>query len=166
MRSWRSLLVLVCACKAELGGTPVDPDGPNSPDASIDAAPDALGTFAPWSTPLMIGPAGTGVAEDDGTLSHSKLEMVFALSDPAIDAGRKHLYYISRPSVTSNNWSARARLSFNIDGTSDETPRFSADDKAIFFASNRTGTTGGLDVWMTTRPTAGVNAGWSTPGLV
>ena len=162
---WGSLLILLCACKAEIGGNPNDPDAANPADAGIDA-PDAMGTFAPWSTPAMVPGGSTGVSEDDGTLSNSKLEMIFAKADPAIDGGRKHLYWMSRTSVTATTWSTPVRLSFNVDGTSDETGRFSADDKMLYFASSRTGTTGGLDIWQTTRPTVGVATGWTAPTLV
>lgn len=168
MRSrWRMLLLLLCACKAEIGGNPADPDAIGASDGGTDAAPDAVGTFGPWAAPAMIPGASTpGASEDDGTLSNSKLELVFALADAAIDNGRKHLYWTSRPSVTSMTWSTPVRLAFNLDGTSDETPRFSADDKTLYFASNRAGTAGGLDVWQTTRPTVGVATGWTSPTRV
>src|SRR5215212_8605117 len=123
---WRMLLVLLCACKAELGGNPADPDAPPA-DGDVDA-PDASGTFGPWSAPILVPGASTAINEDDATLSTSKLEMVFSKSDAAIDAGRKHLYWMSRASVTATTWSTPVRLAFNLDGTSDETPRFSADD--------------------------------------
>jgi hypothetical protein len=162
---WGTALILLGACKAEIGqtnGTTID-----APDVIIDADIDAPGTFAPWSTPMMVPGASTaGAAEDDATLSYSGLELIFAKADPAIDAGRKHLYWMSRPSTSSMQWSAPLRLSFNIDGTSDETPRFSQDDKTLYFASSRTGTAGGLDIWSTTRPTIGVSTGWNVPALV
>ncbi|HLL25063.1 MAG TPA: hypothetical protein VK427_23170 [Kofleriaceae bacterium] len=159
MRSpWRSLLVLMCACKAEIGGISAS----NLPDDStIDA-----GTLAPWSSPMLVDTANTASNEDDGSLSASKLELVFAKADAAIDSGRKHLYYTSRSSVTATTWTAPVRLDFNVNGTSDETPRFAAGDKTLYFASSRTGTTGGLDIWQTTRPMVGVATGWTTPTLV
>ena len=168
MRSrWRCLLVLLCACKAEIGGTPATDATQITEDAGdLDAPVDAVGTFGPWSAPIKVPGASTAANEDDATLSNSKLEMVFALSDPNIDGGRKHLYYMSRASVTSMTWSARMRLGFNVDGTSDETPRFSADDKTLYFASNRAGTAGALDIWQVTRTTVGVPTGWNMPSLV
>ena len=158
------LLLVLCACKAEIGGNPANPDG--DVDGNGDA-PDAVGTFGPWSAPIMLpGASATGIGEDDGTLSNSKLELIFSKADPAIDGGRKHLYWMSRASVTATTWSTPLRLSINLDGTSDETPRFSADDKTLFFASNRAGTTGALDIWQSTRPTIGTAMGWTGPTLV
>lgn len=160
------LLTLLCACKAEIGGgNSADPDA-NDVDAPDVVVPDAPGTFGPWSTPLLLPGASTAASEDDGTLSNSKLEVVFSKADPAIDGGRKHLYWASRPSVTSMQWSTPVRLAFNLDGTSDETPRFSGDDKTLYFASSRAPTTGGLDIWMVTRTTVGTSGGWSAPAVV
>ena len=171
MRSrWRCLLVLLCACKAEIGMPAGGPIDANSTDDGppVDAGDvDATGTFGPWATPMMVPGASTaGASEDDATLSNSKLEMVFSLSDPNIDSGRKHLYYMQRATDTSLTWSAPVRLSFNVDGSADETPRFSADDLTIYFASGRAGGNGGLDVWQVTRPVAGTPNGWGTPTLV
>ena len=170
MRSrWRSLLVLLCACKAEIGAVDnTGSDANSTDDAAIDDADvDAVGTFGPWATPMMIPGASTdGASEDDGTLSNSKLELVFSLSDPAIDSGRKHLYYMQRATDTSLTWSAPVRLAFNVNGSADETPRFSADDLTLYFASGRAGGNGGLDVWQVSRATAGTPNGWGTPALV
>jgi hypothetical protein len=164
-RDWSMLLILLCACKAEITGNPAAIDG-GIDDGSSDL-PDAVVPLGPWSAPMAVPGASTaGASEDDGTLSNSKLELIFAKADPAIDNGRKHLYWMSRASVTSTTWSTPIRLAFNLDGTSDEASRFSADDKTLFFASNRAGTTGALDIWQTTRPTVGVATGWSAPTLV
>jgi WD40-like Beta Propeller Repeat len=158
--AWRTLLLLLCACKAEIGGgNPADLDGGTDSAENVDA----VGTFGPWSAPMLVMGASSAVAEDDGTLSNSKLEMIFAKADPAVDAGRKHLYWMSRTTETSTTWSMPLRLAFNIDGTSDETPRFSADDKTLFFASGRAGGAGQNDIWSTTRPTVGVATGWLAP---
>ena len=168
MRScWRSLLVLLCACKAEIGGVPSD--AATSPDdgAELDAEVDALVSFGPWAAPTRVpGASSAGASEDDATLSNSKLELVFALSDPDLDNGRKHLYYMQRATATDTTWSMPVRLAFNENGSSDETPRFSADDKTLYFASGRAGGTGALDIWQVTRPTVGTATGWSAPALV
>jgi Tol biopolymer transport system component len=45
--------------------------------------------------------------------------------------------------------------------TSEETPRLSADDLTLYFASNRTGTKGNLDIWSVTR--GAVGGAWGPP---
>ena len=158
---------MLCACKAEIGGeNQQNPDGPLSDSGTDTPNIDAVGTFGPWSAPALIPGPNSANAEDDGTLSNSKLEMIFARLDPAVDAGaRKHLYYMSRPTVTSTMWSTPVRLSWDTDGFTFQTPRFSADDKTLFFGSDRTGTTGLNDIWQVSRPAIGVNANWGAVTL-
>jgi len=163
MRSrWIWGLVVLCACKAEIGGgsSNITSDSNTAPSDGAPT-PDAP---QPWSAPRLVPGANTAIDEDDGTLSHSGLEMVFGAEDAA-DGGRKHLYYIRRDTPTSTTWSAPVALGFYVAGTTDQTPRFAANDLTLFFGSNRTGTTGGLDVWQVTR-SATTSTTWSTPALV
>lgn len=162
---WICGLVALWGCKAEIGGNgpaelPIDASEVTGTDSSTPP-PDALG---PWGAPRLVPGANTAIDEDDGTLSHNGLEMVFALED-ANDGGRKHLYVVRRDTPTSTTWTAPARLGFFIAGTTDQTPRFAADDLSLYFASNRDGTTGGLDIWVTTRAST-TSTTWSTPALV
>jgi len=147
------LLLLLAACEARISGSPGDPvlaDAPLSPDddAAIDAATDATVMLGPWSTPAKVPQASTTAGEDDVTLSSNGLEMIFS-----IDGGTngKDLYYMSRAS-TAAGWATATKLPFNIATFSDETPRFSADDKTLFFASDRV-TKGNLDIYSVTHPT-------------
>jgi WD40-like Beta Propeller Repeat len=145
------LLLLLGACEARISGAPGDPVLADAAlpgdDAAIDAATDATVMLGPWLAPAKVPQASTPSAEDDVTLSSNALEMVFA-----IDGGTngKDLYYTSRPS-TAAPWAAVTRLPFNTGTLSDETPRFSADDKTLFFASDRV-TKGNLDIYSVTHP--------------
>ena len=127
-------------------------DGPGASDAPLGA----------WSAPVKIPSAGTTADEDDGTLSSTGLELVFAVVNTT-DANRKDLYVATRPSVTAA-FGAATPLSISELGTSEETPRFSPDDKTLYFASDRVGGPGLLDIYKTTRSSVG-NA-WTTPTLV
>lgn len=148
-------MVALCACHASLDLPQEQPlDGGTTGDAPVDAA-----MLGPWSAAAPIGVAATGLAEDDGTLSSTALELVFAVSE----AGGKELYYTSRPSLTGA-WAAPAKLGFNVADVSDETPRFSADDLTLYFASGRAGGPGNLDIYQVTRPQVG--GAWGTPSLV
>lgn len=162
----RHLLVLVLvssACKAEL----MDPGDGNpdalfnpSGDSGVDAADAAM--LGPWSTPMMVPGASGAGEQDDGTLSSSGLELVFSIANAA-DANRKDLFLSTRGS-TAVPFGTPAKLLFSVVGTSEETPRFSADDKTLYFASDRAGGAGGLDIYKVTRMAIG--AAWSTPALV
>ncbi|MBA3394423.1 MAG: PD40 domain-containing protein [Deltaproteobacteria bacterium] len=160
------LLVLASACKAEIGGGNFGADGSvDGANVAGDAtAIDAPAPLPAWGAPRLVPGASTATPEDDGTLTTDSLEMVFALADPA-DAGRKHLYYIKRDTAASTTWSAPLRLSINVNLTTDQTPRFSDDGKTLYFASNRPGTTGGLDIYQATRATLGSTT-FNPPTLV
>jgi hypothetical protein len=144
-------------CGVRLDGS-VQPDGnQGGPDGTpgIDAAPDIDGPVAlgPWRAPERVLEAGTTAGEDDGSLSSNMLEMVFSIQDPAAN-NTKDLWYMSRPSVTGQ-WSAPVKLPFNVTGSSDETPRFSPDNLTLYFASNRAGGKGGLDIYKVRRTAVG-----------
>jgi hypothetical protein len=154
------LALLMVGCGAQLGGGGDTPDATVA-DARLVDAPDidaALGAFGP---PTKIGPASTGVPEDDPTLSSTGLELVFAMVDAA-DGNRKHLFYAQRGSP-AEDFGAATRLPFDINGKTEQTPRFSADDKTLYFASDRV-TAGNLDIFSVSHPMPGNN--WGTPAAV
>jgi len=160
MRGAAILVIVLTGCGATLGESTDTGDAPVGVDAA-DAPPDVT-TLGPWGTPTKIGiAADPAAAEDDGSLSHSGLELVFAVVNPN-DSNRKDLFYTSRPDLQSN-FGIATKLPFSTDGTSEETPRFSEDDLTLFFA--KTNGTNGLDVHRVTRPTAG-STNWGTPSLV
>jgi hypothetical protein len=156
-------IALCAACGAEVGGNIATTDvGPDDDAALADQdgpGPDApLGAF---SAPQKVAIAGTGAGEDDASLSNSGLEMVFAVANAA-DSNRKDLFYTSRPDLLSV-FGAPTKLPFSVDGSAEETPRFSDDDLTLFFA--KTNGTNQLDIFRVTRPTAGT-PGFGTPTLV
>jgi len=146
------LALTLCACNASIGDGPVDA-GTDPIDApTSDAPPDAL-VLGAWGSPALVPGASSTASEDDESLSSTTLEMVFAIVNTA-DANRKDLYYQSRPSP-AGTWTTPQKLPFSLTGSSEETPRFSGDDLTLYFASDRTGTLGGLDIYKVTRPTVG-----------
>ena len=153
--------MLLTACNAQIAGGPTATTDAQavgaSPDASTQAPPDAA-PLGPWSAPMKITVAAVaGRDDDDETLSANTLEMIYAVTNPQ---GAKDLFYTHRPSAKSTDWSTPVRLSFTVDG--DQTPRLSADDLTLYFASPRATTDGTLDIWKVTRNAAGTNA-WNTP---
>jgi hypothetical protein len=82
--------------------------------------------------------------------------MIFAIAG----ASGKDLYYSSRPSATAP-WTPAEPVPFNSATDSDETPRFSADDLTLYFASSRAGN-GNLDIYAVKRMAPG-NTSWGTP---
>jgi Tol biopolymer transport system component len=158
-----SLLPLLAACEARISGAPTSSglvDAATSDDAAAvvvmaDAASIDAVTLGPWSAPAKIpGASSTTVSEDDVTLSSNTLEMIFAIDG----TNGKDLYYASRTSP-SGAWTTPVLLPFNSPTDSDETPRFSSDDKTLYFASDRAGT---LDIYTVTRDARGSTT-WGTP---
>ena len=152
--------LLVCACHAKLDDLPSEQA---SPDGGIvttqDDAPPAVDAFVlpPWPSPAKVtGASANGIEEDDGTLSSTTLELVFAVAT----ANGKDLYHATRTSPTSA-WSTPQRLGFNVTDASDETPRFADGDLTLYFASGRAGGAGDLDIYRVTRPAIG--GAWSAP---
>jgi hypothetical protein len=160
-----SPLVLLFACKAQISDAPVpDIDAApviDAPTLVIDAPPppptvDAPPPLGAWSMPQKIDVASSGSVEDDVTLSANTLELFFAVSG----AKGKDLFYASRTSTTSA-WTPAVPVPFNSAAQSDETPRLSADDRTLYFASGRGGN-GTLDIYKTTRSAAG-STDWTLP---
>lgn len=156
---------MLAACNARISagsGDSIDAP-PGSPDAAVDgndaAMPDGPAPLGKWGAPTAIAVAATtDFEEDDATLSSNGLEMIFARS-PANGAG-KDLFYASR-ATTADKFGTIQPLSFNTT-TSEETPRLSADDKTLYFASGRGGGNTGLDIYMSTRAAAGSTT-WGMP---
>jgi hypothetical protein len=144
-------------------GSQVTPDAPDIPDPD-GPPPDGPAPLGPWGAPKLVPGAGSTAGEDDGSLSSTALEMVFSIQDPAAN-NTKDLWYMSRPS-TAAVWSAPVRLPFNVTGASDETPRFSADNLTLYFASARAGGLGGLDIYRVTRTAVGPGGTWGSPVAV
>ena len=158
-----SVALALGACGARLAGNggelgDDDGDGGLPDDGGLDAEPDA--PLGPFGAPQKITVAAVAnVAEDDGTLSSNGLELVFAVVDTT-DNNRKHLFYAQRASL-DDEFANRQKLPFNVTGSSDETPRFSADDKTLYFASSRAPTKGDLDIFQVSHSAPGNN--WGTP---
>jgi hypothetical protein len=158
--AWGALVLLV-GCGASITGSGASSDAASGDDAAsppggADAAFDA-GPIGRWSTPGKVTPAATGSSEDDVTLSSDALELIFAVEATA----GKDLYYTSRASK-SDPWQLPAtKLPFSASNTSEEAPRFSADDLTLYFASDRAGATT-LDIYVVRRPARGSSM-WSLP---
>jgi len=154
--------MLLYGCKASISGAPTDSrtgDGAVQNDAT-DAPSDGVIPLGPWGTPQKIPQMSTTANEDDLTLSSNLLEMVFAIQQ----TNGKDLYYSSRPTV-ADAWTTPVPVSFNTTQFSEETPRFSADNTMLYFASSRASGNGTLDIFQVTH-TPGSNSWGATPTQV
>ncbi len=155
-------LLLLGGCKASISDAPPDSRGADGMlgDAS-GMMPDGTSALGPWGVPQKIPQmSSTTLNEDDVTLSSNLLEMVFAIAE----TNGKDLFYSTRASP-SDSWTTPVPLPFNTTTFSEETPRFSADDKTLYFASSRASGNGTLDIFQVTRPAPGSTM-WGTPTQV
>ena len=138
----RWLVVCVAACAFRPGGVPNDGavDGPR-PDDVLDAPVDAA-MLGPWDTPTLVF-ATTG--DDDPTLTADLRELYF---------NRNGDIYISTRATTALPWSTPMRVDELSSTTATETtPEITGDGLTIYITSNRAGTLGIGDVWVSTRAT-------------
>jgi hypothetical protein len=105
------------------------------------------GTFGPAA---LIAALSSTAAEPGVIVSIDGLEAFFYSGRPG-GSGGQDLWTATRPSV-SEPWSAPVNLGpvVNSAGT-DQRPYLTADRQALFFASDRPGGSGALDLYMTTR---------------
>ena len=133
------IAVLLGGCNARLGelnhsmsgdaGSAAQQDATVGSDAPLDAQPDA--PDGPWGTPAVIpGTAGAGINVDDPSMTQDGLDIIYAVTNAA--AGTKSLFEIQRASLGSPWGTPVPRTELDI-GTSEESPRFSLDDKTIYY---------------------------------
>ena len=122
-----------------------------------------------WGAPVNLGPnVNTSACEGWPTLTSDGLSMFFSdgmwgVPYPlrAGGYGNGDLWVTTRE-MKDDDWGTPVNLGPAINSASvDQAPRISRDGLSLFFASNRTGGEGSMDLWATTRPT--VNDSWQQP---
>lgn len=147
-------LILLAGCGAKImdpNAQPVDANDRTRDDANpLDGeTPDAY-VLGMWGTPQPLTIANSNVDEDDGTMSWDGNELIFARKD----AAQKHLYITRKDG--NGGWSTPTKAPFSSadPDVRDESPRYTADNLTLYFASTRTPTLGQSDIWMVTRNAA------------
>lgn len=141
-----SCMLLLASCGAHISSDPADEHG------MLDAG-------GRWATPAAVTVAATQATEDDVTLTSDALEMVYAIADSTTD--KKDLYYTSRTAIGAP-WAPVVALPFNRTASSEEAPRFSVDDRTLYFASDRAADDGNLDIYAVSH-TASATTPWGKP---
>jgi Tol biopolymer transport system component len=150
-----ALAVVLAGCGFQVaGGTSTD-GGDREPDAptGLDADPTIDGSvpLGVWSTPTWVG---VTAGADDPTLTADLRELYFNLNDDI---------YLATRSTASDAWGTPVVVTQLSSGV-DTTPEVSADGLTMMLASDRIGTLGSTDLWISTRATR--QAAWGMPVLV
>ena len=114
-----------------------------------------------WGEPVNLGPImNTVYEESDSSISADGLSLLFASDHPG-GSGDFDLW-VARRNTTDQDWGVPLNLGPIVNSEyEDYGPGISADRLSLYFSSNRPGTYGGPDLWVTTRTT--VNGDWGEP---
>ena len=107
--------------------------------------------FSSWSTAVNLGPKVNSTANDGcPAISRNGLSLYFASTRAGGQGGLD--IYVSRRESFEDPWEAPVNLGPTINTSSNEfCPALSTDGHLLFFASNRVGGCGGIDIYVTRR---------------
>jgi len=122
--------------------------------------------FGAWSDPVNLGPAiNTEFGEFAAHMSRDGLSLYFASTRPAAygSFGGEDIW-VSQRSSADAPWGLPMNLGQAINTASlERSPALSRDGHYLFFASDRAGGFGGLDIWVSWRPNQHDDFGWEAP---
>ncbi len=116
-----------------------------------------------WSVPVNLGPMINSDRVDGGpTLSEDGLTLFFG-SQRAGGAGLNDIW-VSQRARPADSWGPPANVGAPVNTAwFDQAPSLSRDGHWLFLNSNRTGTFGRNDLWVSHRDNVTDNFGWQTP---
>jgi hypothetical protein len=120
---------------------------------SAFTASSGVQKYSDWSTPINLGPTVNSTSMDRGpAISKDGLSLYFASSRLDGDGFGGEDIYVSQRETHDDEWGAPINLGPIINTTANEmVPAFSRDGHLLFFASNRLGGFGGVDIWVSRR---------------
>jgi hypothetical protein len=121
--------------------------GPGGADIYVsEEMPD--GSFGPAA---LLNELSTPSNENDSSIRHDGLEIFFQ-SNRAGSTGIAADLWVATRASTLDPWSSPVNLGISINTTSaEQNPYLSSDGKTLFFASDRPGGSGGVDLYISTR---------------
>ena len=125
----------------------------------LTAAP----VYSDWSPPINLGSVVNSGAEDFAPhISKNGLSLYFASTRPGGFGGED--LWVSKRARNDDPWGQPVNLGsiINTDGN-ERSPALSRDGHHMFFATTRSGGSGGLDMWISWRHDTRDDFGWQTP---
>jgi len=121
----------------------------------LSAAPK----FSGWSTPVNLSSVNSIFDEGGPAISKDGLSLYFHSTRPG-GPGNTDIWVTQRESV-SDSWGIPQPLGLNVNSTfADNSPNLSRDEHLLFFASDRPGGSGNLDIWVSRREHTHDDFGW------
>ena len=126
------------------------------------AAVAATSQFTEWSTPVNLGPVVNSASNDFCVaISKNGLALIFA-SNRLGGVGGNDLYMSKRASL-NDPWETPVLVP-NVNSTAAEMcPTLSLDEHGLYFASNRPGGCGNVDIYVSRRHDRRDDFGWQLP---
>ncbi|HET9386830.1 MAG TPA: hypothetical protein VFO67_16985 [Gemmatimonadales bacterium] len=130
---------------------------------SAFTAPSGAQKYSDWSEPINLGPNVNSTFLDRGpAISKDELSLYFASN--RLDSIGGEDIYVSQRETRDAEWGPAVNLGPIINTIDNEmVPAFSRDGHLMFFASNRTGGLGGVDIWVSRREHIHDDFGWQAP---
>jgi Tol biopolymer transport system component len=130
----------------------------SGPSPGLDAS-----SVPEWSQPENLGPDVNSASEDLAPhLSSDGLALYFASTRPGSLGGED--LWVSRRASRHDPWSPATNLGPAINTAANErSPALSLNRRLLFFATDRTGGSGGFDLWLSWRADPSDDAGWQPP---
>ena len=107
--------------------------------------------YSDWSEPINLGPNVNSTSLERGpAISKDELSLYFASN--RLDSIGGEDIYVSQRETRDDEWGPAVNLGPIVNTIDNEqVPAFSRDGHLMFFASNRPGGFGGVDIWVSRR---------------
>jgi len=129
---------------------------------SIAATLQAGSKFTDWSTPVNLGPAvNTSFSDSAPAVSKDGLSLYLTSVRPG-GLGEGDIWVSQRSSV-DDPWASPVNVPALNSPDTDQAPALSRDGHYLFFATDRAGGVGGLDIWVSRRENIHDDFDWETP---
>ena len=119
--------------------------------------------FSDWSPPVSLGPIINTEFDDSGAfISRDGLRLYFNSNRPGGFGGLD--IYVSKRATVCDPWGPPENLGPTVNSTAnDQTAAISPDGRRLYFASDRPGGFGGLDIYVSTRRNKRDDFAWGPP---